>query len=183
MSRFSSNINSFFNSVCYRIEEFLIDPGDEWDAFNNVESVLLTHAHFDHIYGINEVLNYNPIASIYTNDFGLTMLLDDKKNMSRYHDTPFKLMDIENICVVQDREKIRLANGIVAEAVFTPGHNPSCITWIIDNKIFTGDSFIPGVKTITNLPGGNSEQAQQSEILIIELMEARSLKIFPGHKI
>lgn len=174
-------INSLFNSSAYRIADAFIDPGDEWDGFNVVSAVLLTHAHFDHIYGLNRLLEINPKATVYTNEHGRKMLLDDKLNMSRYHEIPFVFNYPERIATVKDGDEIRLEDDLMAKAIFTPGHNPSCITWIIDDNLFTGDSYIPDVKTVTNLPGGNKKYAQESETLIIKLAKGRT--IYPGHKV
>lgn len=174
-------INSLFSSLCYRIGDIVIDPGDVWEGFIKVDSVLLTHAHFDHIYGLNELLTLNPDAKVYTNEFGRYMLLDDKLNMSRYNETPFIFEYPQNIVLVEDGEMIKFGDGMNVKSIFTPGHNESCITWVIGDKIFTGDSYIPGVKTITNLPGGNKQQALQSETLIKNLVCDR--RIYPGHKV
>lgn len=84
-------INSVFSSKSYRIGSILIDPGDEWEGFENVDAVLLTHAHFDHIYGLNRVVELNPEVKIFTNTAGQEALLNDRLNMSRYHETPFVL--------------------------------------------------------------------------------------------
>lgn len=174
-----SHINSLFSSVSYRIESALIDPGDEWEGFNNVSAVLLTHAHFDHIYGLNNVLDANPNAKIYTNEDGKVMLLDARKNLSQFHETPLVCRYPEKITAVKDGDEIELDNGLIVKAVFTPGHNPSCITWIAGDAVFTGDSYIPGIKTVTNLPKSNKQQALASEELILRLAEGK--EIFPGH--
>ena len=63
----------------------------------------------------------------------------------------------------------------------TPGHNPGCITWAIGDAVFTGDAYIPGIKTVTNLPGADKALAAQSELSILKLAEGK--QIFPGHKI
>lgn len=181
MVELSSHINSLFNSISYRFGGVLVDPGDEWEGFENVEAILLTHAHFDHIYGLNRIIELNSDVKIITNIQGMEMLLSDKLNMSRYHEKPFVCQSQENFFVVKDNEYIDICSNVTAKAVFTPGHNPSCITWIIDDCIFTGDSYIPGIKTVTNLPGGNKEQAAQSEELIKQLAVGR--RIFPGHKV
>lgn len=167
--------------MSYRIENILIDPGDEWEGFDNVDAVLLTHAHFDHIYGLNRVVELNPGVKIFTNTAGQEALLNDRLNMSRYHGTPFVLEYPENIIPINDGDEIDLGKNIRAIPVFTPGHNPSCITWIIYDMIFTGDSYIPGVKTVVNLPNSNRIQAKDSEKLILELSQERT--IYPGHNV
>lgn len=177
-----SHVNTLFNSISYRIEHVLLDPGDEWEGFENIETVLLTHAHFDHIYGLNRVVEMNPGVKVYTNEAGQKALFSDKLNMSRYHETPFIFKYPENIALVNDGDNINLDSiNLKAAAIFTPGHNPSCITWIIDDAIFTGDSYIPGIKTITNLPGGDKRQAEESIMRIKHLSINRN--IYPGHRI
>lgn len=175
-----SHINELFSSVSYRSEKILVDPGDWWKGFEGVSAVLLTHAHFDHIYGLNRVMEVSPGARVYTNEAGKAMLLNAKKNMSHYNETPFVFEYPDSIRIVEDGEEILLDDGLTAKAVFTPGHNPSCITWVIEDMVFTGDSLIPGVKTVTNLPGGNRTQALESESLIRQLADGKI--IYPGHK-
>ncbi len=175
-----SHINSIFNSVSYHVGLGVIDPGDIWEWFHGVSIVLLTHSHFDHIYGLNDLLRISPGAVVYTNDVGREMLFDARKNMSFYHETPFVFEHAEQIRVVDDGDEIDLGCGMVAQAVFTPGHNPSCITWVVGDMVFSGDSLIPGIKTVTNLPGCNKRQAKESEELIRQLAIGRTL--YPGHK-
>lgn len=175
------HVNSLFNSVSYAFNGILLDPGDVWDGFEDVSKVLLTHGHFDHIYGLNELMKISSSAIIYTNEFGREMLLNARKNLSLYHETPFEFFYPESIVIVKDGDEIILDNGVSAKAIFTPGHNPSCICWTIEDVIFTGDSYIPGNKTITNLPGGNKVNAMESQKLMIQHSFGRI--IHPGHKI
>ncbi len=176
-----SHINSLFDSISYRIGNLLIDPGDEWEGMDDVEAVLLTHAHFDHIYGLNCVIEKSPMAKVYTNAHGAQMLTDAKKNLSKYHENPFTLNTSGNIVIVNDNDEIEFSNGIKTKAIFTPGHNPSCITWLTGNCLFTGDAYIPGIKTVTNLPGADKKKALESEIKLIRLGER--YRIYPGHYI
>lgn len=165
--------------MSYAFNGILVDPGDEWQGFEGISKVLLTHAHFDHIYGLNDVLKISPYVNVFTNEFGKAMLLNARKNLSFYHETPFVFEYPECIVVVEDGDVIDLGSGQIAKAVFTSGHNPSCITWIIGDAIFTGDSYIPGIKTVTNLPGGNKIKTIESENLIKHLAIGKT--IYPGH--
>ena len=181
----TDHINYHFKSKTYRINisgnNILIDPGDEWEGFYNVSTVLLTHAHFDHIYGLNKVIELNPQVKVYTNESGREMLLNARKNLSFYHESPFVISDPSRIVTVKEGQEIPIGDEMTAKAIFTPGHNPSCITWLIDDCLFTGDSYIPGIKTVTNLPGGNKQQAEESLALIKHLAKART--IYPGHTV
>lgn len=180
-----SNVNEIFHSVTYTLHTVncvvIIDPGNNIDMFEYVDFVFLSHAHFDHIYGLNKIITHNKYVKIYTNESGREMLLNARKNLSFYHETPFVISDPSCIVVVDDGDEVDLGEGITAKAIFTPGHNPSCITWLIGDALFTGDSYIPGLKTVTNLPGGNKQQAEESIALIKKLAVGRT--IYPGHKI
>lgn len=171
--------NSLFSSMSYQWDGVVVDPGDTQN-WSGVKSVLLTHAHFDHIYGLNELMRMNPEAKVYTNVAGREMLADARKNMSAYHESPYVFEYPEAVEVVEDGSEIALGNGIVARALFTPGHNPSCITWIVGDMLLTGDSYIPGVKVVTMLPGGNRRQADDSLARIMKLAEGR--QVLPGHR-
>lgn len=174
--------NSLFSSASYLVDgRVLVDCGDWYPEYAKVVAVLLTHGHFDHMYGMNRLVDMNPSVKIFTNIDGWEALLSDKKNMSRYHETPFVFEHSEKIKIVTDDEVVQISDKLSATAHFTPGHNPGCITWVIEDFVFTGDSYIPGIKTVTNLPGSDKALAAQSELLIKKLAEGK--RIFPGHKI
>lgn len=180
-------VNRIFNSCSYVIvqdgKSWLVDCGDVESILHALEGplcgVLLTHAHFDHIYGLNQLLELFPDLPIYTGEDGLKGLLSDRLNFSRYYEEPFVLNAPDNVRLVDDSQEIVLMDGLYAVAVATPGHSPGCITWVVDDAVFTGDSFIPGVKTVTIFPQCDKEQARQSEQLIKELAKGRH--IYPGH--
>lgn len=146
-----------------------------------LKGVLLTHAHFDHIYGLNELLKLFPNTLVYTNESGKEALLDARKNMSLYHETPFIFEFPENIRIVNNGDEIALCENLIAKVLATPGHHPSCLSYIIEDAIFTGDSYIPGTKVVTNLPKGNKKQAQESIDKILAMSKGRT--IYPGHHI
>ena len=98
--------------------------------------------------------------------------------MSRYHNNSV-IVKSDNIICSKDGDEIELFENIVFTIYETPGHNPSCLTYLCDDYIFTGDSYIPGIKVVTNLPKGNKIQAQESLNKIQTLIGNRT--ICPGH--
>ncbi len=180
-------VNTVYKSCTYLLIEdqrtWIVDCGDVDRLLPLVQGqlcgVLLTHAHFDHIYGLNTLLSLYPSLPVVTNEYGLNGLNSDKLNFSRYYGDPFVLDSADNVRLVQDGEQIPLFADIDARAVFTPGHSPDCITWIAGDAVFTGDSYIPGVKTVTNIPHSDKELAAHSEAVIRELSMERLL--YPGH--
>ncbi len=105
------------------------------------------------------------------------MLTSAKLNLSFYIETPVSYTG--EVSILSNGECIELFDGVKLKVYATPGHHPSCLTFFVENYLFTGDSYIPGVKVVTNLPGGNKKKAQESVKKIIELAEGKI--ICPGH--
>ncbi len=188
MSRIVQIINSIISSCTYIIyndakkEIWLVDCGDVKPIINNISKgyslrgVLLTHTHYDHCYGLNSLLDYYPTIKVYTNSFGLKALQSPKLNLSRYHED-IPCFVINEISSIEDFSKIA---GLGLTIIPTPGHDPSCLSFIIDKFLFTGDSYIPGYKVITTFPNSNRRDAFMS-IDIIKKYEADGYIICPGH--
>ena len=180
-------VNSIFRSCSYILtharHSWLVDCGDVDQILPYIKGtlcgILLTHGHFDHIYGLNQLLNLYPDVPVYTNDYGMETLYDDKLNFSKFYGNTLQLQPVNNIRILHDGDVFELFDGVKVHAVFTPGHSPCCVTWVLDDMMFTGDSYIPGVKTVTNLPHCDKKQAACSEILIKKLAEHRT--VYPGH--
>ena len=178
-------VNSIFNSITWILSDsesdhvWLVDCGDVAPILKFIENkdvigVLLTHAHFDHIYGLPELLKHFSNCKIYTNESGRETLANAKKNMSFYHESP---VTVDDSCITISDEGALFPN-ITANVYATPGHHTSCLSFVVDNYLFTGDAFIPGIKVATNLPGAQKENAKESVKKIKSL--AINMSICPG---
>lgn len=166
-------------------ECWLVDCGDVEKVIEqgwNIKGVLLTHAHFDHIYGINKLLEAFPDAIIYTNAEGEKGLQNPKWNFSRYHEDieDFIISSPQNVRIIEKECILKLDEDLTVEVLFTPGHEPSCLSFIVGNKLFTSDAYIPGVKTVVTFPRSNKQQAKESENKL-KLMEQNGYTILSGH--
>ena len=183
--------NRVFNSRTYILSDekydrvWLVDCGDtdrvlEKIGKKSVEGVLLTHAHSDHIYGLEELIREFPAVKIYTNAAGIEAMKSPKLNISRYHsEYPDISIDApDNLCVLKEGVSMEVL-GSPIQVYETPGHAPSCMTYIIGNNAFTGDSYIPGVKVFTGFPQSNKKQAETSVARILQL--SADCQIMPGH--
>ena len=199
MLRESLNVNyvtnTVFSSRTYWLTEnnqndiWLVDCGDieiivkKLPKNSRIVGVLLTHVHFDHIYGLNQLMCQFPDCKVYTNDFGQKSLIDPKRNFSRYHTDveDFVFEYPESIVVIGEGEKIELFEGVYADVYYTPGHDESCLCYEVGENLFTGDAYIPGIKTVTTFPHSSKKKAMESDLRISSM--ARGMTIYPGHTI
>lgn len=186
--------NTIYSSKTYILykdgcnKAWLVDIGDVEPVLSflkehelQVEGVFITHAHFDHIYGILELTKQYPNCKVYVQEYAKQALASEKLNMSRYHESPINYTG-DNIEIMHEGDKICLF-GDEPEMVFyeTPGHNPGCLTMIIGVKIFTGDSYIPGVGANTQPPHSDKKLAKESMERILRLAENKV--ILSGHQV
>lgn len=108
--------------------------------------------------------------------------MDPKWNFSRYHEDVenFVLSRPENVVVIEKENIIKLGEEMDVEALYTPGHDPSCLSYKIGDALFTGDAYIPGIKVVTNFPRSNKQLAEESEQRLKDL-EAQGYEILAGH--
>ena len=183
-SLLSSNMYILFDESTTNC--WIIDAGDYLSLAKTlpkdciIKGVFLTHSHFDHIAGLNDLLADYPDCLVYTSEYGAVALYSAKKNMSYYHEKPFVLSG-NNVIVLRDNDKVELFPNEYLNALATPGHCPSCLTFYTDKMVFTGDAYIPGVPIVTKLPRGNKVDAALSLEKILSLTKDRL--ICPGHDI
>ncbi len=186
--------NTIFTSKTYILSKqgedkaWLVDIGDIEPVLSYlderhlyVEGVFLTHAHFDHIYGIESLIRQFPECKVYCTEYAKEALASDKLNLSKYNGTPIGYSG-DNVEVVHEGEKMLLYEAEPQIEFFeTPGHNPGCLTMVMEDKIFTGDAFIPGIGVNTIPPHSNKEQAKVSLERILILSERK--EILSGHHV
>ncbi|MGL4228600.1 MAG: MBL fold metallo-hydrolase [Tannerellaceae bacterium] len=177
-------VNSILSSNTYCLweessdEMWLVDCGDAKEVIDfarkinkSVTRVYLTHTHLDHIYGLNELLKAFTEVVVYTNSFGAIALKNSKLNLARYYKGNF----IYKGCRVELLDICHSNN-----AWMVPGHDPSCICYLFNNYLFTGDSFLLDYPVISRFPNGNVEEASQSEQFIKSLWKDE-IVLCPGH--
>jgi len=191
MLKVESALGQVMNSIVYALSDgishdyYLVDIGDI-DAARSlipesaiVRGVFITHGHHDHIFGLNALKEAFPECEVYASEECARMLASAKANLSMYLEMSMEYTG--NVTLLHDGDVVPLYEGINLTAIATPGHSPSCLCFMVDDYLFTGDSYIPGVKVVTNLPGGCKKQAQSSVEKILKLAEGRIL--CPGHQV
>ncbi|MDQ1855311.1 MBL fold metallo-hydrolase [Chryseobacterium sp. WLY505] len=177
-----SNCFLIFNEQKYGI---IIDPGTQnhqelYDFIDKeniaIEYCIITHGHFDHVYGVEDIISrYNPICILSSES--LLYIQNSKKNLSVFYGKQFSYK-IEKYIAVTEKCIINW-HGPKIEFYPTQGHSDSCISIKINKDIFVGDLMINGEKTVTKLPSGNKKMAEKSIHEVLNLDEVEI--IFGGH--
>lgn len=183
--------NSIFNSRTYFLSQeecdvvWLVDCGDTDRALKRigekkVQGVLLTHTHSDHIYGLELLIERFPDVEVYTNAYGEKALKSPKLNLSHYHSEypNIAIENHQNMRILKGGDTVKVL-GLECSVYETPGHDPSCLTYLVGDNLFTGDAYIPGLKVFTGFPHSNRVQAQQSVERIMAF--PKNCRIMPGH--
>ena len=150
-------------------EALVVDPA--WDVKAvlraadeegfQVKGALITHTHFDHVNGLEELLNQTD-GTVYIH-----------KNEAQY----LKGMK-GNIKKIEGGEKIKIGD-VEINFLHTPGHTPGSQCFLIGNNLVSGDTLFINACGRCDLPGGNAEEMYQSLTRLAGLDENTIL--YPGH--
>lgn len=177
--------NELLQSATYLFDGYLVDCGDSEKIIKALDGkelrgIFLTHCHQDHIYGIEKVLKQYSHAKVYCSQKTFEGLHDDTLNLSYIiPEHPFRFTQDENVVILE--EGIHTIDGMKVEVISTPGHSEDCLSFIIEDNIFTGDSYIPFAKVFTKWPTSSKAMALENETMLKELILARDLNVYPGH--
>jgi glyoxylase-like metal-dependent hydrolase (beta-lactamase superfamily II) len=158
--------NNAYLLVCPSTNEsILIDtpqaPGALIEAARktDVKAILITHNHFDHIEGFDEVTSaiHAPVG----------IGADDAAALPQRPEMPLK-----------DGDEIK-AGTITLRAISTPGHTPGSTCFIVGTSLFTGDTLFPNGPGKTRSPQHLAQIIQSITGRLFTLSD--DMHIFPGH--
>lgn len=186
-------VNNIFNSNTFLLYNdmeksvWVIDPGSsineliEWVERNGkiLKGILLTHTHFDHIYGLNDLQDKFSDVILYASFYAKEGMMSHKLNGSYYQEIPFTIKRSE-LNIVKENDIILLWNDITLKVIETPGHDRDCLSFQVEKNLFTGDALIPGIKVHTKLKFSNKILAEESVRRIIDQFNNDTI-IWPGH--
>lgn len=180
-----------FGTNCYlvyrvgRQEAIVVDPADKgeqiYEALREkgftVAGILLTHGHFDHIWG-TKALREKSGAQIYALDAEAKLCEDDGLNISRQVGRPYTVVpDV----YVRDGEEVCITD-ITCKVIATPGHTADSCCYYFEEGGFVvcGDTIFLESVGRTDLPtgsGGTLERSIREKIFTLP----DSVQLYPGH--
>jgi hydroxyacylglutathione hydrolase len=161
----------------------MIDPGEEpgrlleaaKELGTEIEAILITHCHFDHIGAVAPIAKATG-APVYCPEIETVVLADIMKwTMPGFG--PFESWRAEH--TVKGGERLRLAELDIA-VLSTPGHSPGHVTYAFDGALLSGDVLFQGSVGRVDLPGGDWATLERSIGDLMARFE-RETVVHPGH--
>lgn len=139
----------------------------------DVKFILLTHTHADHIMGLNYFKKELNIKC-YASEESKFVYRDKSYTLLDYFGEGNYEIDIDGF--LKDKE---IFSEFKILCLKTPGHTEDSMSYVVDNKIFSGDTLFNLSIGRTDFPGGDYNSIIKSikeRILIFD-----NHKVFPGH--
>ena len=150
-------------------ETAVVDPGWNVPAIleaaaqdeMRITKILITHTHFDHINGVEEMMRATD-----------AQIIVHKKEMAA---VPVEGPSIEG---VEGGAKIPLGK-LDLSLLHTPGHTPGSVCFTVQDRLIAGDTLFIGGCGRCDLPGGDPELMYKS-LTRLKAMDDH-LVLYPGH--
>lgn len=171
---------------CYVIIDqghaLVVDPGGYYAELDSLlaqndatlDAILLTHAHFDHIEGLDDLVDTYHVP-VYIHPAEADFLNDPTMNGSYAFMHPFT-------CKTKAEEWMpgkHTVGPFEIEMIHTPGHTVGSSIFIIEDKMFAGDTIFQGSIGRTDLPTGNMKEMRET-LNMIRNMDT-DYTIYCGH--
>jgi glyoxylase-like metal-dependent hydrolase (beta-lactamase superfamily II) len=164
----------------------IIDPGEEAPKLLGaieelgleLDAILLTHTHFDHVGAVAPVAKATN-TEVWVPEIEKPVLADIMSFVPWSGFGPYESWDAEH--TVAGGEKLELA-GFHIDVIFTPGHSPGHVTYSIadEQAAFSGDVLFQGSVGRTDLPGGDWPTLAASIGNLIDTLPEETT-VYPGH--
>lgn len=163
----------------------LFDPADRGDYIYetlkekglHVKGILLTHGHFDHIWGTNKLRELSG-APIYAYEAEKALCEDAVTNVSEQAGRPYTVIPDGYL---KDGEEITIA-GMTCRLIATPGHTAGscCYYFEEDGILVAGDTLFQESVGRTDFPTGSMSALVRSVKERLFVLPDDT-KVYPGH--
>lgn len=163
----------------------VIDPSKDYDGIVNyikdhqliLKAILVTHAHFDHIGGINRLVKAFDVP-IYAGYEDVPSFNDPYKNCSEYCETYVVVNQYIN--PLGDNEVLHLLDEDI-KVIYTPYHTVGSVCYYLPQSkvLFSGDSLFNYSLGRSDLPTSVPSKCEESISKLLELDD--DVKVYPGH--
>lgn len=162
------------------------DPGGEGKRLYDIaaakglriERIVLTHVHFDHILGANDLAKLTG-AAVYVHAGDVPALYDPSLNLSSFAcREPFVLGKDVTVVSLSEGDEVAVGDERLT-VLHTPGHTPGSACFVCGGDLLTGDTLFCQNIGRTDFPGGSVTQMRRSLERLKDL--PGDYRLYSGH--
>ncbi len=158
----------------------IVDPGGSADQILakikqdnlDVKMILLTHGHFDHVLGVQDILAAHPDLPVYITEADYPEARDGGQ-------FGYSMGEVASVRFYDEGDTVELGN-LKIDVLRTPGHTPGSVTLRVEDVLLTGDTLFCGSCGRTDFPGGSFGDMQRSLKRLADL--PGDYRVYPGHE-
>ena len=138
--------------------------------------ILLTHGHFDHVLGINGMREKTG-AKVLVNKNDVVRIEESASIMRTFGVQGVETPHADGF--INDGDIIEFGNTKI-KAIATPGHTEGGICYLVDGKLFSGDTLFKNTVGRCDLAGGNFQKLSDSVKNKLFTLDENTV-VYPGH--
>ena len=164
----------------------MVDPGEEPERLLNaaeltggeIEAILITHCHIDHIGAVTPVADASG-APVYCPRLEANLLSEINTIVQVPGMGPYDNYEPDGL--LSGGETLELA-GLTLDVIATPGHAPGHVTYSVrgEDAIFSGDVLFQSSVGRVDLPGGDGPTLLRSIQTLLDT-HPEETDVYPGH--
>lgn len=164
-------------AVLVDCSDYIQEIIDEVKSQNlNVKYILITHGHFDHVLGINEMKQALGAEVIVPAED--LILIENIREHARFFG--HEMIEIPEHDATYTAKKDLSVGSSKIEVISTPGHTEGGVCLLIGNSLFSGDTLFRDSFGRTDLFGGSTKKLLNSIVNILFKLPDETV-VYTGH--